>query len=417
MLGVVAPAALANWDRPFRFSSPFSLDVLAPQLSVSAAGVAAVGFGVQDSDHPSVSTAFASWRTAAGRLSGPRRVPAAKQVLDLAFEGPGLDLLTGTSPRGQACCSAAEVLRMSPDGRFGHQRTLVTGLTGPAAGRLVPLPSRLLAAVATDRGVWVAQTAPSGRFGAVHVLTAADARPNAVQAAALANGGAIVAWTQTDRRSSTPRRIYVAAGTVRQAPGPGRPVLSVASGHRIDELALAGGPGPPTLAWIESWYDRHGVYQSRVGAADLTRSVRPRWFATRGLIASGLSLAGDGGGDRLLAWKTCDVAGACSVRELVRRSGRRFGTAARLATIDAAAAPAASLASSGDGLVGWIDRGHVFAAALRARATRFGSPHTVSSTNYAANLALGFGPRREAIAVWSQGTLAPDVIGAVYRLG
>ena len=74
-----------------------------------------------------------------------------------------------------------------------------------------------------------------------------------------------------------------------------------------------------------------------------------------------------------------------------------------------------AFSSSGDALAGWIGSGHVLAAELRPRATRFLSAHVVSSTIYAANLSLTFGPAGAAIAAWSQGTLAPDVVGAVFR--
>jgi hypothetical protein len=39
----------------------------------------------------------------------------------------------------------------------------------------------------------------------------------------------------------------------------------------------------------------------------------------------------------------------------------------------------------------------------------------VSATNHAADLTLAFSPAGFAMAVWSQGTLAPDVVGALYR--
>ncbi len=72
------------------------------------------------------------------------------------------------------------------------------------------------------------------------------------------------------------------------------------------------------------------------------------------------------------------------------------------------------MAASGESLVGWIHHGHVLVADLRLRAKKFAPFHTVSSTDYAADLTLGFGLAGDALASWSQGTLAPDVIGAVY---
>lgn len=401
--------------------------MLAPQLAFSSSGITAVSFGVQDADDPATSTAYAAWRTAGARLSKPRRVPEAQQVLGLAFDGDALELLTGNSPAGDACCSSTGVVRMTGGKAFGHAHTLERGLAGATVGELIVFSGRTLAALATERGVWVAQSSGSGRFGPVHLLTGSDARPEALRTAPLAAGGAIVAWTARDRHSSVPKRIFVAAGTAHSAPGGAHAVLSVPNSHRIDELAIVGdaaSPGPgspviagPSVAWVESWYDRRGAYRSQVALADLAHPRQVRSFVIPGTIASGLSFAGDARGDQLLAWKSCAVSGACAVREAVRRAGRRFAAPARLGSVDAAGAPVATLASGGEGLVGWVDQGHVIATALRPTAVRFGASHTVSATNYAADLTLGFGASGAAVAAWSQGTLAPDVVGAVYRPG
>ena len=83
--------------------------------------------------------------------------------------------------------------------------------------------------------------------------------------------------------------------------------------------------------------------------------------------------------------------------------------------IDASEVPAAALSIHGNGLVGWVSRGHVLAASLRARSTSFAKPQTVSGTRFASDVVLGFGPNGRAVAAWSQGTLAPEVVGAVYR--
>ena len=73
------------------------------------------------------------------------------------------------------------------------------------------------------------------------------------------------------------------------------------------------------------------------------------------------------------------------------------------------------MAPNGDTLVGWIVSGQVYAAERRPGGGRLGTARTVSSTSFASNLALAFGPSRTALAAWTQGTFAPDVVGAVFR--
>jgi len=51
----------------------------------------------------------------------------------------------------------------------------------------------------------------------------------------------------------------------------------------------------------------------------------------------------------------------------------------------------------------------------RTAAGRFDAPVTVSSTNLAADVTLAFGPRGEALAAWTQGTLASSLMGALRR--
>src|SRR5205807_1514636 len=125
----------------------------------------------------------------------------------------------------------------------------------------------------------------------------------------------IVAWTAQARRSSTPRTIFAATGSARSAPRRAHPILTVPSGHQIDELAIAGdgapaapsaGPGP-TIAWIESWYDRRGAYHSQVEVTDLGHAGQVRSFAIAGTIAADLSFAQDTRGDELLGWNVCDA--------------------------------------------------------------------------------------------------------------
>ncbi len=399
--------------------------MLAPQVQFSPSGGAAVAFSVRDVDNPAISTAFAARRAAGGRVTGAQAVPGAQQALGLAADSGSFDLLTGESAPNQACCGSVSVVRMSAAGRFGRAHRLLGGLSGAAAGQLLNVSGRLIAAVATGRGVWIAQSSKAGRFGAAHLLTSSDARPEAMSAAPLAAGGAIVAWTERDRRSSAPRQVFVASGATDSAPGGAHAALSVPSAHRIDELSIAGsatpaGGGPahaigPTLAWIESWYDKRGGYHSQVQVADLAHPTQTRSFAVPREIASALSFAESARGDQLLSWKACDIGGSCSVRVVLRRAGRKFGTPSRVGSVDTGEEPAATLAPDGTGLVGWIDRGQVLAAALPRTRARLAAPRVVSGTGLDDGLALGFGPTGTALAVWSEGTSAPEVFGAVYK--
>jgi hypothetical protein len=371
--------------------------VLPARAAFSQGGQAAVAFGVQDEDNPGSSEAFATPRV---RRSSPERVPGAQEVLDLAFDRRRLELLTGAAPSGTSCCASARVSTLA-----GRSRTVLTGLTGATVGRLLALPGgRLLAAIATAEGVWVAQSSGGTRFASPHRLTSAGAAPQSLAASATPQGITAVAWTEGSARS-----ILLARGSPHQAPRGNQAALRVAPGHQIDELGLA--PGP-TAAWIESWFDRAGAYHSQAAVADLTGRPRARAFPIGGQSASGLSFAGDARGDQVIAWAACDPLGSCAVRAATRAAGGRFGSPAELGAIDAGEAPVAAIAPDGKALVGWIAGGSVLAAAHDRTAARFGAPRTVSGTTYAADLTIAPGPRGGALAAWTQGTLAPSVMAA-----
>jgi hypothetical protein len=374
-------------------------------------------FGVRDFDAPAASTAYATWRTSAGRISKPWRVPNAQEVLDVSFDGETAELLTGDSEPGQSCCSNAGVVQLTSGGAFRRRQGLVAQLTGGTIGKLVALPGRMLAAIATARGVWVSQSGAGGRFAATHRLTAANASPEAMQAAALPKGGAIVAWTETrpSARLSGPGSIFVATGSQQKAPGGAHAPVNLSGGRTVNELGLAAASPATTLAWVESNFDRHGNYISDVAVMDLTRHGLVKRYDIPGTVASGLSFSSDAGGDQVLAWKTCTPAGACTLRAVVRAPGKRFSGPLPIAPIDADESPVAAVSPKGEALLGWIDAGHVLAAALPRAATRFSAMHVVSKTNYADNLALGFSRSGNAIATWSQGTLAPEIVGAFYN--
>jgi hypothetical protein len=296
-------------------------------------------------------------------------------------------------------------------------------LAGDTEGALLSVSGKLVAAVGTERGVWAAQSSRGGRFGRTRRLSSAGARPESLSAGGI-SGGAVIAWTQRDQGNSVPRAIWLSSGTAHRGPSGRRVVEGAPSSHRIDEVAVVGGTGSlgkhvrgvgPTLAWVESWYDTRGAYHSQTEEADVANATAVGAFPVAGQIASGLSLVADGRGDQVLAWKTCTRGGVCSVWASVRRRGGGFSGERRLGSIQASESPSAALSGKGQGLVGWIEHGHVLAAELRASARRFSAAHTVSNTHFAYDLTLQFGPSGSALAAWSQGTLAPEVVGATFR--
>jgi hypothetical protein len=223
----------------------------------------------------------------------------------------------------------------------------------------------------------------------------------------------VVAWAGGSGGSAGgARRIFAAAGSLHRAPVHGRAVITVSRQNGIDELGLAPAPRGATAAWAESWFDRRDNYHSVLRLADFGRRAgRAITFSTRATIVSGIAFAGDSRGDQLLSWKTCTWTAVCAVRAAVRPAGGHFGRSMRLGSIDVTETPAVAMASRGQGLVGWISGGHVFAAQARSR---FSTAHLVSSTTFATDLALRSGAGGTALATWSEGTFAPSVVGALW---
>ncbi len=127
------------WSRPFTLAGPYGDDLLAPQIAFSPAGDATVGFGVFSEQYPWISRGVITTRAASGKLSHPRPVPNAKQILSLAYDGSALELLTGASPPGVTCCGSAWGVKFS-NGRFGRLQALVNGIQGATFGGLAGLP-------------------------------------------------------------------------------------------------------------------------------------------------------------------------------------------------------------------------------------------------------------------------------------
>ena len=412
-LSVTAGAQAAGWSRPFRFAGPFSGDVAAPAVDFSSSGQAAVAFALGDEDHPWVSQAMTVLRSANGRLSR-MTVPGAKKVLALAFTGSTLEFLTGTSAPGQACCTVAQAVSLS-GGTFGTRRTLISGLFGIALGYVLTMPGSLTtAAVATDRAVWSAQSSATGRFGSARRLSPASSWPQGIAATGLPAGREGIAWSSSAGVTQSATSIDVASGSAKHPPrGPGL-VVRTLPGYAVDEVALAPGPHGGTLAWTESWFDAIGAYHSAVVVLDLTASLLPRTFEIPGEIVGGLSFAGDGAGDQAVAFRACDALASCSVLALSRSARGHYGQPQQLGTIDAPQAPIAAVSSGGAALVGWIDDGHVLFSGRRGATGAFSAPRVVSSTSYASDLTVASGPRGRAVAAWTQGTLSPNVMGALY---
>ena len=183
--------------------------------------------------------------------------------------------------------------------------------------------------------------------------------------------------------------------------------------HQVDEIGLARGANLPTLAWIESWFDRGGNYHSQVKVADLSARLRPQAVSVGSELAAGLAFASDERGDQALSWKACTTSGSCAARVVLRRANGRFGSVQRPGAIDASDTPVAAVTSGGTALVGWVRGGHVFAGS--SQTTRLPRASVVSNTGFAADLSLAAAPSGGALAVWTQGTLAQSVMGADFR--
>jgi hypothetical protein len=149
-------------------------------------------------------------------------------------------------------------------------------------------------------------------------------------------------------------------------------------------------------------------------AADLMHSPIRRQLSSSNELAAGLSVAGDANGDQAVAWKRCNTSGVCALRATLRAARGRFGSVQPGSAIDASESPTIAVSPTGVSLLGWVQSGHVLAAAAAQRATRFGARHRVSATNFATELQIAFGPTDTALATWTQGTLAQAVMGATY---
>lgn len=412
LLLAAAPVRAAGWGPPAVLTPPVPVDLNPAEVALSGTGAAAIGYAVGDEDAPAGSTAWLIQRRA-GRGFGPTRaVAGGQQTLAVDYGPSGLELLAGTSQSGQRCCSRVQAFGPIRGASFGHTQTVFGGLTGATLARLVSLRGRLLAVAATERGVWSAQSAPgAAHFGSAHRLSARKELPQSLDSVALGGGRSVVAWTARTGgvTAAGPRRIYISYGSLHRSPRRATLLLTVPSNHSVDELALASAGAQPTLAWIESWFDRRDRFRSRVEVADLgAPRLAPRPVSSARELASGLSFGNDARGDEALAWKGCDNSGGCAVRAVLRRARGRFGAVQRGSAIDASQQPAAAVTGSGTALVGWVQSGHVLVASTRT--TRLGHRKIIARSDFAADLTLAAAPRSAgALAVWTEGTLNESV--------
>lgn len=409
--------AQARWSAPFEFAKPGTLDVAAPVLAVSGSGAAAAAFGIQDVDTPGVSQGYVTLRPARGAPGNPIAIAGAHQILDATYDGGSLVLLTGGAASDQTCCSSAQAVQVSAGGAVGRARTLVGGLAGAAQGRLLTLTNgAMLAAVATERGVWVTQSAASNRFTAQHLLTRGGQMPESLDAAWLGGESSIVAWTAAKgvAGQAAPRSISYALGAKTHAPRGVKTAVTVPAGHRIDELGVAARGGGATAAWVESWFDKGNGYHSVVRAMDIAPHATVRNLSSPKRLASGLSFAGDAAGDQEVVWESCTFQAACQTQADGRGAKGSFGAVRTLGSIDASEEPAVAVGPHGQALVGWVGGGRPVAATAASAGGRFGATATLSSTTFALDVTVAFGAHGTGLAAWTQGTLNPSVVGAAF---
>ncbi len=413
----LAPAsARAAWSRPFELSPPGTLDRLPVQIAIAASGAAAAAFSTLDVDTPGSAQAYVVTGRP-GRVGAARAIPGSREVLALTDTAQGPALLTGSSPSGLDCCSAVSAGRVGAGGALTSSQILLGGLTGATQGRLVALAhGRMLAAIATEGGVWAAQSGPGGRFANPRRLTGRDEAAQALSAAALDGENAVLAWTAASGPAgyADPRAIFYARASHRSPPRAAQTLLRAPAGHRIDELAVAGRATRATAAWIDQSFDRRGAEHTQVRAADFAAHPSVRGFPAGDGLSTGLSLGSDPAGAQALVYTTCRAEGGCTVRVTTRSPASAFRAVSALGAIDAGQTPALSVSPRGRVIVGWIRGGHPVAAVGSAASGRFGAPGSLSPTVYAYDITIA-DSAHGAIAAWTQGTLNPSVVAAADR--
>lgn len=375
-------------------------------------------FATDNVDTPGSSQGYLVVRAADGAISPTWPLPATGQILAVGYDGSGIELLIGPTSGGLDCCSSAQAVKFTVGGSLQRPQTLVGGLTGATLGRLVVLgDARMLAAIATEQGVWALQSNRAGAFGGKRRLTSSSQAPESLSATWLGGENSLVAWTAASGLpgSAGPRGIFYGEGSKKGGPQAAHVLLTIGAGHQIDELGVARRGSGATAAWVESWYDAHG-YHSQVREADFGSHPAIGSLSAANGQASGISVAANAAGAQAVAWETCTGAGTCSVHVDTRGPKGRFGFPVALGAIDATQTPSVAVGPGGQVVVGWVRNGNPVAAVGSAAGGRFGPVQVLSSTVYALDLTVAFGPRRDALAAWTQGTLNPSVVAADYHV-
>lgn len=408
--------AAAGWSRPLRLAGPLRADLQPPQVVSLGPRSVIVGSGTENIDAPASAHAAVILRGQRGGFHPLRLIREAQQILAIAAEprAGGFTLLAGSASPGLVCCSTVTAIDSA-----GRSQPILSGLGGATQARLVTIGGQLLAALATERGVWVAHsTAGHGGLGSAQQLSGSEQFPQSLALTPLSGGGSLVAWTARTGGPTVPgpRTIYLAQGSGGKPPAVGRAAVSVSPGHQIDELGLAGAPGEPTVVWVESWFARGGAFHSEVRAAALSSRFRPVRLSDSGALAEGLSVSAGGQGVELAAFSQCARrSGRCAATGVKRLGRRSFGAPQRLGALDAGQALSGAVTGDGRAVVGWISAGHVLAAAAPAQGRGFEPALRISSTNLASVLALAPGPGAGAVAVWNQATVSQQVFGSFLR--
>ena len=420
LVAVLVPGvAQARWSPTFDLAAPGTLDIQSPQLTLSPSGTAAAAFGTLDVDTPGSAQAYLTLRSPQGVASAPMAITGAAQILGEAYDHGTLTLVTGAAAPGQVCCTAANAVTVGSDGTQSTPRPLVGGLAGPALATLVPLADgHTVAAVATERGVWVIQSRGHGVWGPQHLLTGAGKMPQMLASARVGANGSALAWVAPSgiAGATDPRTISVATAGGPGAPRQVRTGITVPGGHRVEELGIAARGRAVTLAWIESWFDKGGAYHAVVRAIDLTRHSTARTLSPAGATASGLQFAGDPAGDQTITWQSCTAVDRCTGRAVSRTRRGTFGTASSLGSDDPDQPPALAVSSTGQAVVALTRGGRPMAATRSGAGGRFSGVVRLSPSPYAYDITDAAGTGGRAIVGWTQGTLNPSVVAAADGL-
>jgi hypothetical protein len=406
-------AAPQRWRPAFGIARPVARQLVGPQLALTAGGQAIAYTSVAEND-PADSLALLFAGPPAGRITAPAPILGVQQVLALAYLGRTLALLVGASPRGLRCCSRISVLLRR--GRWPVSRQLLLRrLAGPALGALLVIHGRLMAAIASAQGVWDDRGAGDGRFGAPRRLWGGSSAPGALAAAAPDPQATALAFSARTSPFAAPDEIFTAVAGGARAPAGAHIRVRAPDGYEIDELALAGAHGSATLAWVQSGLDASGAYASQVYATQLTATGSAQAISPPGQLASGLSLAENGGGAAVLAYRSCTRAGACELEAALSPQARRgFAPAQSLGAIDPTQVPATAISRRGQALVGFVSSsGDPLAVTAAPGARLFGLAHRLARVGDASQVALSFDPAGDAaLAVWTQGIGAQSLVGA-----